>query len=126
MTSYLLPHVLVASRQLDESLGRDILADFRARLWQEFHPWPLSNDLVFSAISTVEQFRLRSGDAIHLASALAVWEAVSPVPVVMVSSDRELTLSAGGAGLDVLDPAGSAAIRQPPVRLQVPMEASEV
>jgi len=48
--------------------------------------------------------RLRAGDAIHLATALAV-QAATPLRLVLISSDGELLAAAGAAGLAVLDPA---------------------
>src|SRR6266576_2494494 len=61
---------LALSRQLDDFYARQILARFRQDRRDRLGVLPLDNTVVVTAISVVERYRLRSGDAIHLATAL--------------------------------------------------------
>ena len=89
---------------LPENVGLEILRRFRRDLDEHFGVWPLDEGTLSRAVQVVEQYRLRSADAIHLATALGVASAVGPVVPVMVSADRELCQAAATAGLHVIDP----------------------
>ncbi|MBI4499141.1 MAG: type II toxin-antitoxin system VapC family toxin [Chloroflexi bacterium] len=103
---------LVGAGQLREIEARQVLARFRRDLLDEFHVWLLTNDVVAAAEPLVETYRLRTADALHLASALAVIGLVPTTPAVMVSSDRELLRAATAAGLTVLDPTDADALNR--------------
>jgi predicted nucleic acid-binding protein len=97
-------HRLIGAQQLDAEAGREILAQFSQDLLDDYEIWPLNEQTVTSAVQQAEQFKLRSGDAIHLATALAVASSDASSVTLMVSSDRELCAAAGRAGLAALDP----------------------
>lgn len=103
-------HRLMVAGQLQEGAGHEILARLRLDLRARFLLWPLNDDVVSAAVSVVELHKLRSADAIHLASALAIVSLVAGLPVVMVSSDRELMRAARAAGLGILHPLDSDAL----------------
>ena len=71
---------------------------------------PLDDRVVRGGLAAVETHRLRAGDAIHLATALATAPLVAPLHLVMVSSDAEVIHATTAAGLAVLDPAGPDAL----------------
>lgn len=98
--------------QLDKALARSALARFRRDIYERFHLWPISNEIIGKAASIVGQYKLRSADAIHLATALSISLLVPATQTVMVSSDRRLVRSARAAGLPVLDPADSDALAE--------------
>jgi len=57
----------------------------------------------------VEQHKLRSADALHLAAAQTIAGLAPGVLTVMVTSDRELLTAAEAVRLGVLDPQASGA-----------------
>ena len=97
-------HRRLAARYLDELLAQAILARFRGELFDSVCTSPLDDDTLSSAVTVVERHKLRSGDAIHLATALALAAAAPNAQVVVVTSDRELVRSSVGSGLAVLNP----------------------
>lgn len=103
---------IIGPRRSGEALIREALARFRSDVREQLRLWPLSDDVVAAALPVVEQHRLRSTDAIHLASAMAVAALIPSLPIVMVSSDRELVSASTSTGLAVLDPADSNAVDQ--------------
>jgi predicted nucleic acid-binding protein len=98
---------LAKGRQLREETAQEILARFRADVHELLRVWPLDEDGAAAAVTVVQQHRLRSADAIHLATAEAIGSLVPDARVVMVSSDRELLDAAEAAGLTPLDPQAS-------------------
>ena len=98
------------SRWQDAAVARVILSLFRHDMSANFRLWPLDSAIVAAALSVVEQHRLRAGDALQLASALA-FGAVYETPIIMVSSDHELLWAAAAAGLSVLDPTDHGALQ---------------
>jgi len=100
------------SRQLDDFYARHILARFRQDRRDRLGVLPLDNTVVVTAISVVERYRLRSGDAIHLATALTVSSLTPSTLLVLVSSDQELIRAARAAGVTTLDPTDGDAIPQ--------------
>lgn len=98
--------------QLDRALVRSALARFRRDIHDRFHLWPISNEIIAEAASVVGQYRLRSADAIHLATALSISLLGLASQTVMVSSDRRLIRLTQAAGLAALDPTDSGAFAQ--------------
>lgn len=101
---------LAAGGQLTPSLASTTLSRFRNALGRELSILPLDDQVVTAALAVVEAYTLRAGDAVHLATALAISRAVMPLPLVMVSSDAEVIHATTAAGLGVLDPAGPDAL----------------
>jgi predicted nucleic acid-binding protein len=95
---------LAKGRQLREDTAQEILARFRDDVRDLLRVWPLDEDIAVAAVTVAEDHRLRSADAIHLATAQAIAALVSGAHIVMVSSDRELLDAAEAAGLMPLDP----------------------
>lgn len=95
---------LAKGRRLQEDTAQEILARFRHDVRDLLRVWALDEDVATKAVAVAEQYRLRSADAIHLATAQAIASLVSGTRVVMVSSDRELLDAAEAAGLTPLDP----------------------
>lgn len=101
---------LADSGQLERSVVAPLLARFATDLYQQFNLWPISNEIITSAASVIGRYKLRSADAIHLATALSAPPVATRSRIVMVSSDRRLSLASGEAGLLVLDPKATGAI----------------
>lgn len=95
---------LVRGGQLREETANQLLARFRRDVQDLFRVWPLNEDIAASAVQVVEARRLRSADALHMATAETIASLASGACAVMVSSDRELLDAAGAAGLVPLDP----------------------
>ena len=95
---------LAKGRQLRDDTAQEILARFRDDVHELLRVWPLGEDVAATAVTVAETHRLRSADAIHLATAQAIASLVSGTRVVMVSSDHELLDAAEAAGLTPLDP----------------------
>jgi hypothetical protein len=89
-------------------------ADLRATLTEFHHDWQreyrvveIAVDLVDRAMALAEQYGLRGYDAMHLAAALAVNQALTTqgqLALVFVSADREQCDAATSLGLAVIDP----------------------
>lgn len=103
---------LVKGGQLGEGVAEGILARFRQDVRDLLMTWPLNEEMTNSAIVVVEEHRLRSADAIHLSTALAISSVEPEIPFVLVSSDYELLEAAAAAGLIVLNPAEPGAVPQ--------------
>lgn len=95
---------LVKGGQLRQSVADAILAGFRQDISETFRVWPLNEDMASAAVSVAERHRLRSGDAIHLATALATSAAAPGAIFIIISADRELLEAAASAGLATLNP----------------------
>ncbi len=72
---------------------------------------PITDSVVTDATHLTRRFALRSGDAIHLATALQAQREV-PSELVFVTSDKELVAAARASGLDVLDPRDVGSLRR--------------
>ncbi|MDO8670045.1 MAG: type II toxin-antitoxin system VapC family toxin [Dehalococcoidia bacterium] len=103
---------LADSGQLQRAIVQPTLMRFDSDLYQRFDLWPISNDLITSAAIIVGQYKLRSADAIHLATAMRLSLAVPDSRIAMVSSDRRLANAGQEAGILVLDPTARDAIAQ--------------
>ena len=77
-----------------------ILGSFR-RDWRSFIRVEVSDDLNETIDKIVDDYPLRGSDAIHLASALIIDEAV-PESLLFACYDKKLTLAAQKAGLQTL------------------------
>jgi hypothetical protein len=66
-------------------------------MWEELNAVGLEDGIVTAAGDVADRFRLRAGDAIHLASALVLAEPV----LVFLTWDEELAQAAREAGLAV-------------------------
>lgn len=95
---------LMKGGELQQKAADEILSRFRQDLRQLVRVWPLDNDIAASAVSMVLEHRLRSADAIHLATATAIFSVISGPESVLVSSDRELLNAASEARITTLDP----------------------
>lgn len=95
---------LVRGGQLREASANELLATFRGDVRDLFRVWPLNEDITTHAVAVVEAHRLRSADALHLATAERVASLASGTQIVMVSSDQELLVAADAAGLIPPDP----------------------
>jgi len=105
-------HRLTTSGRFADALADEILARVRRDLEELVTVWPLDNVVGAQAIQVIEQHRLRSADAIHVATALAIASADSGRFLVMVSADREMCSAARSAGLRVLNPLEHDAIKE--------------
>jgi len=94
---------LAKGGQIRETTANQILIRFRQDIREVYRIWPLDNDLVSSAILVVEQHRIRSADALHLATAMAIRAVAGDTEVVMVASDGELLDATSASGLATLD-----------------------
>ncbi len=95
---------LVKGRLLPEDVAREILASFTEDCTSLFNLWSLNNTIADAAVDITLAHKLRAGDAIHLATAVAVFSAFPSTEPVLVSSDRELLAAATASGITVLDP----------------------
>ena len=103
---------LVKGDQLRERVANEVLARFRRDIREIFRGWPLDNDIVTEAVAVVERHKLRSGDAIHLATAISLFSIATGPQVVMVTSDRELLRAAEVSGITTLDPQATGSSRR--------------
>jgi predicted nucleic acid-binding protein len=95
---------LVKAGQLTERIAGDIFSRFRQDIYESFRICPLDDETASHAISMIEKFGLRSADAIHMATAIFLFSAVSGSAQVMVTSDQELLQAAKASNYQVLDP----------------------
>ena len=100
---------LAKAGQLRDATATQILAQFRSDVRELYKVWPLSEEVAVSAVAVVEQHKLRSADALHLAAAQTIAGLAPGVLTVMVTSDRELLTAAEAVRLGVLDPQASGA-----------------
>lgn len=94
------------SRRVRDIANRRTLIRAYDNDWREiFETSPINEDIIISAGRIAEERRLRSGDAIHLATALAVAAVAPGAPqMFMVSSDAELLTASHETQLGALDP----------------------
>lgn len=64
----------------------------------------INDDVIARAIDVTEEFALRPGDAVQLATALIVKETIPDEKFVLLVSDRELYEAGLAAGIDTIDP----------------------
>ena len=95
---------LVRSGQLDTTFAGHLLATFQEDTQRILQLWPLDNSILSAAVDVADHHGLRSGDAIHLATAASIFRLAPELKKVLVSSDRELLEAAVDSGMEVLDP----------------------
>lgn len=71
--------------------------------WEAFIVWSVDNEVIASADELIRKHRLKSADAVHLATALNV-KLATRESVLLVSSDQELLSAGNKEGLLVSDP----------------------
>lgn len=113
LASSILGYVEVAStmarqrplRKLDEQKVADLQTELKND-WSDLTGLPLGKESAERAVELARQYRLRAADAVHLATALSLQNALRETheTVVLVASDRELLEAARAAGLKVEDP----------------------
>jgi hypothetical protein len=86
---------------LDQSIVKSVLDNIRAD-FAAFRVVAVDESIVVTACELAVRLRLRTMDALHLASALSLRELGD---VVVVSADVELVAAAAREGLTVLNPA---------------------
>ena len=93
------------SRRIDSLTDRaELLAMYDDDVHEIFEILSVSDDIIIRAGAVTEDYRLRAGDAIHLASALSVAAFIDSSQVFLVSSDAELLEASEAAGIGALDP----------------------
>lgn len=99
------------SRRVRDIANRRTLIRAYDNDWREiFETSPISESIIMDAGAIAEERRLRSGDAIHLATALAVAAVAPGAPqMFMVSSDAELLAASHETQIGALDPQTNAA-----------------
>ena len=95
---------LAKGGRLTPEAADPILARFRNDIEETIQLWPLDDSVLSAALAGVEQHTLRSGDAIHLATAAFIFRLAAESETVLVSSDRELLEAATQSGMGVLNP----------------------
>ena len=100
---------LVKCGQLGKSVADGMLARFRQDSHDTIRVLPMTDAIVNDAVAVVERHQLRSGDAIHLATAATIFRLAPDSETILVSSDRELLEAAIGSGMGVLNPQDAAA-----------------
>ena len=91
------------SRRIDSADDRAVLLRLYDRDVRELLSLlPVDDDIIMGAGAVAERHRLRTGDAIHLATAMDI--ANDFQQVFMVSSDIELLEASEAAGLGALNP----------------------
>jgi len=68
---------------------------------------PLTDAILNGAVTVVGRHQLRSGDAIHLATASSILSLAPESEGILVSSDSELLSAAANSGMGVLNPQDS-------------------
>lgn len=93
------------SRRIDSLTDRaELLAMYDDDVHEIFEILPVSDDIIIRAGAVTEDYRLRAGDAIHLATALSIAATTDDSQVFMVSSDTELLEAPEAAGIGAIDP----------------------
>jgi uncharacterized protein len=102
---------LMAGKVIRRSQYENLLAKFAQDLRNhDFVILPLTSSLVSEAIAVLNQRPLKSGDSIHVATALRAEKSVSSDSFLVVSSDREVLAACLKEKLLVLDPGAAGAL----------------
>ena len=94
----------IRRRVRNQRLLHEVLRQFAQDSVEVLRVIRTDDDMFSQALSAIENYRLRAGDAIHLATALSIAAVVDPSRVFMVSSDTELLEASEAAGIGALDP----------------------
>ena len=101
----------VVRRQMRSGrLMDDAMQQFEQDSLDLFRIVPSNGDTLQQALPVIQVYGLRTGDAIHLATALSIAAASDYAQVFMVTSDAELLAASETAGMDALDPQADNAI----------------
>ena len=100
----------LARQQVPRKLDEDKLARLQQQLeedWADLTGFPLTDETVGRAVRLARGYKLRGADAIHLATALGVNDALagSGNSLVLIASDEDLLAVARQTGLTVENPA---------------------
>ena len=95
---------LERGRQISRTTADNMLVKYRQDSQGVVRTLPLTDIIVNDAVAVVEQHQLRSGDAIHLATAITILSLAPESECVLVSSDKELLSAAANSGMGLLDP----------------------
>ena len=113
LASSVLGYIEVASalarQQVSRNLDEDKLSRLQQQLeedWGDLTGLSVTEEVVRSAVRLARSHKLRGADAIHLASALGVSDALSGTgdSLILVASDEELLAAAQQVGLTVENP----------------------
>ena len=95
--------VSALTRRQKEISGFEEAIEAFSNDWEAFIVWTIDDDVIADAISLVRLYRLKSADAIHLATARSVVHHTKD-KLLVASSDQELLAAANKEGLLVVDP----------------------
>lgn len=84
---------------LSESIARSILRAFRQD-WSSYLKVPVHEGVITRAATLIERHKLRTLDALHLASALGLGEEIGEV-IAVIAADGDLLKAASAEGLVV-------------------------
>ena len=95
---------LAKGGRLGTNTADSIEAGFQHQIGETFLVWPIDESVLTEALAVVERHTLRSPDAIHLATAMSIFQLTPELDKVLVTSDRELLAAGVESGMEVLDP----------------------
>ena len=95
---------LAKGGRLGTNTADSIVAGFQYQIGETFLVWPIDESVLTEALAVVERHTLRSPDAIHLATAMSIFQLTPELDKVLVTSDRELLAAGVESGMEVLDP----------------------
>ena len=95
---------LAKGGRLGANTADSIVAGFQHQIGETFLVWPIDESVLTEALAVVERHTLRSPDAIHLATAMSIFQLTPELDKVLVTSDRELLAAGVESGMEVLDP----------------------
>ncbi|MEX5215537.1 MAG: type II toxin-antitoxin system VapC family toxin [Nitrospiraceae bacterium] len=84
---------------LSESVARSILQTFRQD-WSSYLRVPVHEEVITRGAALIEQYKLRTLDALHLASALGLREELEEA-IALIAADGDLLNAASAEGLVV-------------------------
>ncbi len=94
----------IRRRVSNQQLMHDALMRFSLDSVEMLRVIPMDDDSFSEALSVIEDYRLRAGDAIHLATALSIAAIAGGAQAIMVTSDTELLYASEAAGIPAIDP----------------------
>ena len=95
---------LAKGGRLGTNTADSIVAEFQHQIGETFLVWPIDESVLTEALAVVERHTLRSPDAIHLATAMSIFQLTPELDKVLVTNDRELLAAGVESGMEVLDP----------------------
>lgn len=98
-------------REIRQRQYERLVASFlRDLVTYEVRVLPVEDVLVEEALSLLPEYALRAPDALHMSTALTYARRIRPVPLCVVSGDRDLTDACRQFPLPYLDPEESGAL----------------